>query len=106
QLALIVNKGGAKNTDIFIRTGRITPELEKKLDKKYTERAWFIVPMENGTMHITDLFKSRITGLLGLTVSAPIRRKDAIVGVLRLDCKFEDLVQTIRTRIAPETANR
>ncbi|MEW5946532.1 MAG: histone-lysine N-methyltransferase [bacterium] len=98
QLALVANGKGEKNTDIFLRTGRITKEQEKRLDKNYTKRAWFIVPFENGTIHVTNLFKSKITGLLGLTVAAPVRKNDRIIGVLRLDCKFEDLIDFAREK--------
>ncbi len=99
QLAVIADKDGKKNTDIFIRTGRITQEDEEKLDKDYSKRAWFIIPSENGHIHITGLFTSKITGLLGLTVSAPIFRDGVVVGVIRLDCKFEDLVKASRSEI-------
>ncbi len=102
QLAVIADKEGRKHTDIFTRTGRISKEDEAKLDKDYSKRAWFIIPSENGHMHITGLFTSKITGLLGLTVSAPIFRDNEIVGVLRLDCKFEDLVKASRKEIKIE----
>ncbi|MFA6449001.1 MAG: histone-lysine N-methyltransferase, partial [bacterium] len=99
QLAVIADKEGQKHTDIFTRSGRISKEDEAKLDKDYSKRAWFIIPSENGHVHITGLFTSKITGLLGLTVSAPINRDGEVVGVLRLDCKFEDLVKASRQEI-------
>jgi citrate (Re)-synthase len=102
QLAVIADKEGQKHTDIFTRTGRISKEDEEKLDKDYSKRAWFIIPSENGHLHVTGLFTSKITGLLGLTVSAPIMRDSEIVGVLRLDCKFEDLVKASRKEIKIE----
>jgi citrate (Re)-synthase len=99
QLAVIANKEGNKNTDIFMRSGRISPEDEQKLDKNYAKRAWFIVPYENGHVHITSLFQSKISGLLGVTVSAPIVKDNEIVGVIRLDCKYEDLMKASREEI-------
>lgn len=99
QLAVIADKEGNKNTDVFLRSGRISPEDEQKLDKNYAKRAWFIIPYENGHMHITSLFTSKITGLLGVTVSAPIMKNNEIAGVLRLDCRHEDLVKASREEI-------
>ncbi|MFH1537995.1 MAG: histone-lysine N-methyltransferase, partial [bacterium] len=98
QLAVVADKNGKKNTPIYVRSGKITKEDEQKLDKNYTKRAWFIVPFENGTLHVTDIFKSKITGMLGITVSAPIKRNEHVLGVLRLDCKFENLVEEARRR--------
>lgn len=103
QLALVADRDGKKNTSIYVRTGVISKEQEKVLDKDYVKRAWFIVPIENNTLHITDMYKSKITGQLGVTVSAPIRKGDSPVGVLRLDCKFEDLVEESRRRMGGET---
>jgi len=34
--------------------------------------------------------------LLGVTVSAPIVKDGAVMGVLRIDCKYEDLMKAGR----------
>ncbi len=96
QLAVIADKDGNKNTDIFIRSGKISPDDEAKLDKNYSKRAWFVIPLENEHMHITSIFKSKLTELLGVTVSAPIVKDGAVMGVLRIDCKYEDLMKAGR----------
>jgi len=103
QLAVIADKEGNKNTDIFLRSGRISIEDEEKLDKNYSKRAWFIIPYENGHMHITSLFTSKISGLLGVTVSAPIVKDNVTVGVIRLDCKYEDLMKASQEMIEMES---
>lgn len=65
-----------------------------KLDGDFSNRKWFISPMKDGDIHVTDFYTSIITGALCITVSGPIRNKDdEIVGVLGIDIKFEDLVK-------------
>lgn len=103
QLALIADKDGQKNTHIYIRHGKISEAEEAKLDKDYAKRAWFLVPFENEHIHVTGLFTSKITDMLGLTVSAPIKQGDTVVGVLRLDCKFEDLMKASREELTEKS---
>jgi hypothetical protein len=64
------------------------------LDEDFSNREWFVGPLKDGKVYITDLYKSTITRALCLTVSAPIRdKKDNIVGVLGLDIRFEELTK-------------
>lgn len=100
QLAFVVNKDGHRNTTLYTRTGKITAEQEQKLDRDYFKRAWFLVPLENEHMHVTGLFKSKITDKLGLTVSAPIKQGSDVVGVLRIDCMYEDLIMASRRELS------
>ncbi len=59
-----------------------------------SDRPWFIEPMRNGQVHVTDFYTSRYTGALCITVSAPITNvSDEIVGVLGIDIRFEDLAK-------------
>ena len=60
----------------------------------YADRTWFVNPMSDGKIYVTDFYTSRFTGALCITVSGPIRDDDEdIVGVLGLDMKFEDLAK-------------
>lgn len=64
------------------------------LHEDYSDRSWFIEPLKDGQVHVSELYTSKITGRLCLTVSAPIRDKiGQIVGVCGLDIKFEDLAK-------------
>ena len=48
-----------------------------------SDRPWFIEPMKDGKVHVTDFYTSRYTGALCITVSAPIRNEvEEIVGIL------------------------
>jgi isopropylmalate/homocitrate/citramalate synthase len=60
----------------------------------FSDREWFIVPMESGKLHITDFYKSFFTGKLCLTVATPVTdEEDEITGVLGADIRFEDLLK-------------
>jgi len=81
-------------------TKNITGEADRekyekvKLGDDFSGREWFIHPMKNGKPHITDFYKSVVTGLLCITISAPIQsEKGDIVGVLGLDISFENLMR-------------
>jgi hypothetical protein len=70
-----------------------------KFDKQYVgdsfaDRVWFVEPMKDGEIHVSDFYTSRFTGALCITVSGPLRDEDdTIVGILGLDLKFEDLAR-------------
>jgi hypothetical protein len=56
------------------------------------EKAWFKRPFKDGKIHVTDLFTSKVTGSLILTISAPVfDSHDNIKGVIGLDILFEHL---------------
>lgn len=65
-----------------------------KLGEDLSDRPWFIGPMKDGKIHVTDFYTSRFTGALCITVSGPVRdKKDEITGVLGIDIRFEDLAR-------------
>jgi isopropylmalate/homocitrate/citramalate synthase len=84
---------------------KITRNLCAPKDKKFfigqqdagsnlSDRTWFVQPMENGNIHVTDFYTSRFTKALCLTVSGPIKDDhNEILGVLGLDIHFEDLAK-------------
>ncbi len=64
------------------------------LDRDFSDREWFVEPMKDGQVHVSDFYTSRFTGALCITVSGPIRNdEDKIVGVLGADIRFEDLAK-------------
>jgi citrate (Re)-synthase len=64
------------------------------LSDDFSDRDWFIEPMKNGKINVTNLYSSRITGALCVTVSGPIRDDEGdIVGILGFDIRFEDLTR-------------
>ncbi len=68
-----------------------------KVGEDLSDRPWFIAPMRDGKVHVTDFYTSRYTGALCITVSAPIRNEsDEIAGILGIDIRFEDLAKMER----------
>jgi isopropylmalate/homocitrate/citramalate synthase len=64
-------------------------------DENFSDRDWFVNAIKHKGVFVSDFYKSRITGALCLTVSAPIHDplKDEIRGVLGADMRFEDLAR-------------
>ncbi|UCB44676.1 MAG: histone-lysine N-methyltransferase [Spirochaetota bacterium] len=60
----------------------------------FSDRSWFIQPLEDGKIHVSKFYVSYITEILCLTVSTPIfGEDDKIVGIVAFDIQFEDLVR-------------
>ncbi|MGA3113965.1 MAG: cache domain-containing protein [Syntrophobacteraceae bacterium] len=65
-----------------------------RVGEDLSDRPWFIEPMKDGKVHVTDFYSSRYTGALCITVSAPIRdATEEIAGILGIDIRFEDLAK-------------
>lgn len=63
----------------------------------FSNRPWFIEPLKIGRTYVTDFYKSIITDVLCITVSAPIRDdRGEIKGVFGVDLKFEDVLKIER----------
>lgn len=94
QFVYAVNAEGIKTTRNITQAVDKAKYQQIGLHEDFSDRDWFIKPMSDGKIHATNLYSSRITGALCVTVSGPIR--DAmgdIVGVLGLDIRFEDLTK-------------
>lgn len=94
QLAYVINMEGLKITK------NITQVVDKAkyehfgVGEDFSDRPWFIEPLRDGKIHVTDFYTSKITGALCITASAPIRNgNEEIVGIFGIDIKFEDLVK-------------
>ncbi|MDP3788999.1 MAG: cache domain-containing protein [Candidatus Omnitrophota bacterium] len=59
----------------------------------FSDRLWFKEVMNGKGVYFSDLYTSKITGLLCITISAPIvNDHNKIMGVLGVDIKFDDLI--------------
>lgn len=57
-------------------------------------REWFTMPMNTGTLHVTDIYQSLFTRKLVVSVSAPlIDQEDNITGVIGVDIQLEELLR-------------
>ncbi|HPP07330.1 MAG TPA: PDC sensor domain-containing protein, partial [Syntrophorhabdaceae bacterium] len=94
QFAYVVNSEGIKITKNITQAVDRAKYYKIGLHDDFSDRDWFVNPMKTGKVYVTDLYSSRITGALCVTVSGPIRDEYGdIVGVLGLDIKFEDLTK-------------
>jgi citrate (Re)-synthase len=94
QFAYTVNSEGIKITKNITQLVDRAKYYKIGLHDDFSDRDWFINPMKTGKVSVTDLYSSRITGALCITVSGPIRDETGdIAGVLGLDIRFEDLTK-------------
>ena len=83
---------------------KITENVTQRIDKgayknnfdefgNFSDRAWFTGAMKKKGVYFTDLYTSKLTGVLCITVSAPIKdAKGKILGILGVDIKFDSLI--------------
>ncbi|MBW1979602.1 MAG: histone-lysine N-methyltransferase [Deltaproteobacteria bacterium] len=94
QYVYVTDKQGTKITsNITHIVDRAKYDLAR-VGEDLSDRDWFVNPMKDGKVHVTDFYKSIYTGALCITVSAPIRdASDEIIGVLGIDIRFEELAK-------------
>ncbi len=94
QFLYVVNSEGEKITHNITHIEDRSKYASFQLDSDFSGRPWFIAPLKDGKIHVTDFYTSRITNALCITVSGPIRNEnEEIVGVLGIDIRFEDLAK-------------
>ncbi len=60
----------------------------------FSDRSWFKLPMQDGKLHISDIYQSLFTRKLVLTVSMAVTNEnDDITGVLGADIQIEQLMK-------------
>jgi citrate (Re)-synthase len=95
QFAYVVNMQGTKVTRNICQAVDQAKYEHVGMGENYSNRSWFIEPLKDGKTHVTDLYSSKITGALCITVSEPIRNEvGEIKGILGLDIRFEDLTKS------------
>ncbi len=94
QFGYVVNAEGVKITRNITQIVDKAKYAKIDLHEDFSDRDWFIEPMKTGKVSVTNLYTSRITGALCVTVSGPIRDEwGEIIGILGLDIRFEDLTR-------------
>ncbi len=97
QFAYVVDTKGKKITNNVTQ-----PQFRETfgtygLDHDFADRDWFVGALDAGPgqVYITEFYKSRITGVLCVTLSCTITDDDEnVLGVLGTDLRFEALVRT------------
>ncbi len=93
-LALVDDKGGLKQ--IALAADKETRAMYGEVNPGYdfSDREWFKDPMRTGDLHIMDVYSSRFTGRLIITVSCAVTdENDNILGVLSCDMQVEQILK-------------
>jgi len=99
QYIYVTDKFGCKMTRNITHIVDKAKYESAKVGEDLSDRPWFIAPMRDGKVHVTDFYTSRYTGALCITVSAPIRDEtEEIIGILGIDIRFEDLAKMEENR--------
>ena len=94
QFVYVVNDKGYKITRNITHVTDRAKYGQASLDVDFSDRDWFISPMKDGKLYVSDFYSSKITGALCITVSGALRdENDRITGVLGADMRFEDLAR-------------
>lgn len=94
QFLYVVNPQGYKITRNITNIVDRAKYSGTQLETDFSDRNWFIGPMKDGKLHVSEFYSSKITGALCITMSGPVRDdNDTIVGVLGADIRFEDLAK-------------
>ena len=94
QFLYVVNPQGYKITRNITNIVDRAKYSGTQLETDFSDRDWFIQPMKDGKLHVSEFYSSKITGALCITMSGPVRDdNDGIVGVLGADIRFEDLAK-------------
>ncbi len=95
QYVYVVNIHGIKITRTIVQPVDQAKYENIPPGENYSNRPWFIEPLKDGKIHVTDPYSSKHTGVLCITVSGPIRNEvGEIQGILGLDIRFEDLTKS------------
>lgn len=95
QYVYVVNIHGVKITRTICQPVDQAKYAHVGIGEEYADRPWFIEPLKDGKIHVSDLYSSKHTGALCITLSGPIRKETGeIRGILGMDIRFEDLTKS------------
>jgi len=95
QYAYVVDMDGKLMTHPVTHTKDKAAYSDEVIGSDYSDREWFVNPLEDGKVHVTNMYTSRITKRLCVTVSGPVAdpTTEEIIGILGTDIMFEELVR-------------
>ncbi|MCE5200611.1 MAG: histone-lysine N-methyltransferase [Armatimonadota bacterium] len=98
QFIYVIDMNGKKITENVTQPKYRDQFGKFGLNEDFRNRDWFQGALESGPgdVFITDFYKSRITGALCITVSAPILdEEESCIGVFGADLKFDELARIL-----------
>jgi len=94
QFAYVTNSNGIRITKNIVPNEFAETYSGSAGGEDFSSRDWFIYAKKSKSIYVTDMYTSKYTGLMCVTVSSPIYNYDGdFVGVLGLDFQFEELVR-------------
>jgi isopropylmalate/homocitrate/citramalate synthase len=94
QFAYVVDMNGRKTTKNITNIADRAKYENYGVGTDQSDREWFIHPLREGKVYVSDFFISKMTGVLCFTVSAPIvNDQDEMIGIFGVDIQFEDWVR-------------
>ncbi|OGV72280.1 MAG: histone-lysine N-methyltransferase [Lentisphaerae bacterium RIFOXYB12_FULL_65_16] len=95
QLLTITDLQGHRISQVHTQRGE-KGLFRSLLNEDFSEREWFRDVLDTGQPYYSDLYFSRFTGILILTIAYPIKNaQDEIVAVIDMDFKFDGLTNLI-----------
>ena len=92
ELVYLTDKNGRQISSNIFRKGDAIVSDGGAKGRNWAEKSWFQNVIENGKPFISDIYISDATHSFCITISAPVYRQAAVVGVLGADINFEDLL--------------
>lgn len=92
ELVYLTDTNGLQISSNVLRSGQAVTRDTTALGKDWSSRDWFRKVRETGRAYISELYKSEATDTFCLTISVPVYRGEAWVGVLGADINFEHLL--------------
>jgi hypothetical protein len=94
QFAYVVDLEGNQITRNITQLDELDKYSINWVRGNLADRKWFKEPIKTGKIYVSNLFSSKITSDLCLTVSHPIwNNKDEMIAIIGLDIKFETLLK-------------
>ncbi len=95
QLLAVTDLGGYRISQVHTQRGE-KGMFRNLLNKDFRKHDWFRNVLETGEAYYSDLFFSKYTGVLILTVALPIRdREENVFAIMDMDFKFDELAKLI-----------
>ncbi len=94
QYCYVVDMKGRKVTENVTDITEKSKYVAIKPNEDFSGREWFIKPLKDGNIHVLGPYTSRITGVLCITVSAPVLDKqEKVFGVFGADIRLEEIMK-------------
>jgi methyl-accepting chemotaxis protein len=92
ELVYVTDKNGRQvSSNVFRKDGALVFDTATR-GKDWGQKAWFRKVIETENPFISEIYRSEATNTFCLTISVPIWKETALVGVLGADINFEDLL--------------